>query len=977
MDYIPENNFSNIFIPLESKVNNENTNFNNNNVKQNNIYNFKYNNMDKELNINNKNNLNFDPNNIFGLNFHQDEENDENQFINSLHFSKFNINNQNYQDENENINNINNNYKNNYNVVNNNVSNFEQKIKHNRNLINNNMNLNCNNPSYIEDEEPYQISVSKYSESNCDNHSIFNNSKIKENSTKHKNNDNKDNSKIFRKNASNKKINKNNNRVLNNNEVEKLHPNYIKHNLILNNNYYINNNNSDVTNNKNVPILVQTKSLSSKRNIIPNTKKNNIQENYNSLNNYYKIPREKLNQNKKISKKKTFTSKRPELDSKNNLLYNNQANNIKNKIAHKKHYSNSNFSVRTHENLNLNKIMKNNNFNFIGDSYLPKEDNFKKLYSKAQKAELDMVRGCYTFDKKYFNFDIKNSLGNVNYIKFIKPTEPILQINYKNVDKFYPLIRKKFENELNIINDNNNIFKNNNIIQKNNPPLINNNFEKLIEYKNNLSSVTNKQKNIQSNKLVKHSKNSKPKKAPDKNSKKNLTFDFDNQININTFTENNIPEKDKDGISQSLKKKIYDWLVDINIIKDKIIKIDSLPTLCINGVLLCDLINRCEGKNETIKGIIRRTNTRSQIQVNINKVLEYLRTIEKFPTRNLWNNIEISKGNNLIIWQLLDDIYNFYGNKINFKKKKKGFNNNTMDSRDNNIFNRTFTREEPKSKNKLQDINMNFNNNNNIFNNGETFFEKINSLNNSKNNTNNYFHKKNRNNFNENKDIYTNNFSKNTYTPDNYSSNIQKRKKILDDKLFERQNEIDNNNYIYDNSKKLSKRGKSNNNININNNYKITNESSNRNNLNHTNDNFYESKMFSMDTSMDNKSNKNSKKYSKINNNNNKIFLKNLDISSISSDRNFIAQKNNKSFSVNNGNYNLNKKNIINNNRNIGLSRYGDNQSFYSTNLEGNRKSKGCFLLFEKSSINRLKEKIGNFNKYNTNDLDTLDIKGI
>ena len=316
----------------------------------------------------------------------------------------------------------------------------------------------------------------------------------------------------------------------------------------------------------------------------------------------------------------------------------------------------------------------------------------------------------------------------------------------------------------------------------------------------------------------------------------------------------------------------------------------------------------------------------------------------------------------------------FMETKLISKRKKKGFNNNTMDSRDNNVFNRTFTMEEPKSKNKLQDINMNFNNN--IFNNDETFFEKINSLNNSKNNTNNYFHKKNRNNFNENKDIYTNNFSKNTYTPDNYSSNIQKRKKILDDKLFERQNEIDNN-YIYDNSKKLSKRGKSNNNININNNYKITNESSNRNNLNHTNDNFYESKMFSMDTSMDNKSNKNSKKYSKINNNNNKIFPKNLDISSISSDRNFIPQKNNKSFSVNNGNYNLNKKNIINNNRNIGLSRYGDNQSFYSTNLEGNRKRKGCFLLFEKSSINRLKEKIGNFNKYNTNDLDTLDIKGI
>ena len=101
------------------------------------------------------------------------------------------------------------------------------------------------------------------------------------------------------------------------------------------------------------------------------------------------------------------------------------------------------------------------------------------------------------------------------------------------------------------------------------------------------------------------------------------------------------------------------------------IKIEYLPTLCINGVLLCDLINRCEGKNEIMKAIIRRTSTRSHIQVNINKVLEYLRTIEKFPSRHLWDNIEISKGNNLIIWELLDDIYNFYGNKKTFKKKRE------------------------------------------------------------------------------------------------------------------------------------------------------------------------------------------------------------------------------------------------------------------------------------------------------------------
>ena len=82
---------------------------------------------------------------------------------------------------------------------------------------------------------------------------------------------------------------------------------------------------------------------------------------------------------------------------------------------------------------------------------------------------------------------------------------------------------------------------------------------------------------------------------------------------------------------------------------------------------------------------------------------------------------------------------------------------------------------------------------------------------------------------------------------------------------------------------------------------------------------------------------------------------------------------------MNNDAYNKKRKNnnFVANNKNIGFSRYGNNQSFYSTNLEANRKNKGCFLLFEKSSINNLKEKIGNFNKYNVNDLDTLDIKDI
>ena len=128
-----------------------------------------------------------------------------------------------------------------------------------------------------------------------------------------------------------------------------------------------------------------------------------------------------------------------------------------------------------------------------------------------------MVRGCYIFDKKYSNFDIKNRPGIVNYIKFIKPTEPILQINYKNVDKFYPLIRKKFINELNDINKNNNIFKNNYVDQKNNTPLNNDNSDIIDTIKNNIFSQNYNKNNNKPNTLIKHNKNNLPRKIPKKN----------------------------------------------------------------------------------------------------------------------------------------------------------------------------------------------------------------------------------------------------------------------------------------------------------------------------------------------------------------------------------------------------------------------------------------------------------------------------
>jgi hypothetical protein len=136
--------------------------------------------------------------------------------------------------------------------------------------------------------------------------------------------------------------------------------------------------------------------------------------------------------------------------------------------------------------------------------------------------------------------------------------------------------------------------------------------------------------------------------------------------------------------------------------------------------------------------------------------------------------------------------------------------------------------------------------------------------------------------------------------------------------------------------------------------------------------------MFSIDNEIENDNDyvnyKNKNKSRK--NNEDKSFQRNIDISSIYSDKITNVDKSNKSFSGNNRIY-------IKKNKNCKLgnsSRYhinSNNQSFYSTKPENRIRNKGCFLLFEKSSINKLKEKMGAFQKYNTNEVDTLDFREI
>ena len=282
----------------------------------------------------------------------------------------------------------------------------------------------------------------------------------------------------------------------------------------------------------------------------------------------------------------------------------------------------NNIHRKTNSNANTSFTSATNDISFSISNNTPKytnNNNNKSLYSKSQKAIINMTRGMIHIHNKLFTLEY-NSL-KLNHLQFIKPSEPIININYNNIRKYKIISNPTKHSSPNNIK----------------PPLNNNSNQPPLQP---TTTTVPLKRNIPS-------------------SSSSKTFTPIPKSLHQSFNNTDIPD-DNCGISSSVKIKIYKWLVNIGIIKNNTIPINEIPTICINGVLLCDLINRCEGKNETIKGITRKTKTKSHIQVNINKVLEYLRSKEKFNSSHLWNGNEIAIGNKKIIWELLEDIMNFY-----------------------------------------------------------------------------------------------------------------------------------------------------------------------------------------------------------------------------------------------------------------------------------------------------------------------------
>ena len=119
------------------------------------------------------------------------------------------------------------------------------------------------------------------------------------------------------------------------------------------------------------------------------------------------------------------------------------------------------------------------------------------------------------------------------------------------------------------------------------------------------------------------------------------------------------------SVNQQTKEKIIDWLISITLLKDSIKGLaQKLPKICKNGLLFVDLINRLEGKHETIKGIDRNPKSKSSLNTNFIKILEYLKQYQKMNPRYLNAHKYLMEGNEDIFWGFLDDIWHFYTNKI-------------------------------------------------------------------------------------------------------------------------------------------------------------------------------------------------------------------------------------------------------------------------------------------------------------------------
>ena len=135
-----------------------------------------------------------------------------------------------------------------------------------------------------------------------------------------------------------------------------------------------------------------------------------------------------------------------------------------------------------------------------------------------------------------------------------------------------------------------------------------------------------------------------------------ITTEIPKKIIINNTKQN-------PSINKQDELPIKKWLINLKIIK-KMYLTSNIITICKNGVVFCDIINRCEARNDVIKGIIRSPFTKAQIKININKAVEYIRQMKLlYPyIKDIYSSLEeeLINENDYVIYSLINGLYKYY-----------------------------------------------------------------------------------------------------------------------------------------------------------------------------------------------------------------------------------------------------------------------------------------------------------------------------
>lgn len=109
-------------------------------------------------------------------------------------------------------------------------------------------------------------------------------------------------------------------------------------------------------------------------------------------------------------------------------------------------------------------------------------------------------------------------------------------------------------------------------------------------------------------------------------------------------------------------QKMIDWLFTVGILKSKLISISKLVFICSDGVFIADLINKLEGRDIKITGIVRQHQSQVQVNLNFNKICQFLYNKSSFQNKCLLINFDCLSQANVAL--LLFSVFIFYSKGV-------------------------------------------------------------------------------------------------------------------------------------------------------------------------------------------------------------------------------------------------------------------------------------------------------------------------